>query len=156
MKILCPVLLYGGFFLLCMTGTGTEQKNIKNFWSYPEAVQNQIRKISRLSVSIPAQKSCIFSVLINTIVFTAVFVLINHICQIHIFQERFIYDLVLGEGLNLFDLLIIDALWWRHTERVSFEELPDPEDYQDMNPHLRSFLRAIPVFVLASVIAATL
>ncbi len=28
--------------------------------------------------------------------------------------------LLLGQALNLFDFLVIDLLWWRHTKRVRF------------------------------------
>ena len=38
--ILCII-----FFLLCFGGAGTDDKNLKNYSSYPDKVQNQIKEI---------------------------------------------------------------------------------------------------------------
>lgn len=155
-RLLCPVILFAGFFLICIISVGTDRKNIKNFRSYPAAVQNQIRKIPHLYAEIPEKKPAAFSFIANMTVFAIVFFLINQICQFSTFHDAFLYDLISGEGLNLFDLLIIDALWWRHTKRIRFTEIPDPQDYQDLTPHVRSFLRAAVMFVLSALIAAVI
>lgn len=34
------------FFLLCFLGTGTDEKNLKNYSSYPDEVQNLINEIA--------------------------------------------------------------------------------------------------------------
>ena len=36
----------------------------------------------------------------------------------------FWYFLIFGEGPGLFDLLVIDLLWWRNTKRIRFSFLP--------------------------------
>ena len=36
------------------------------------------------------------------------------------FAGNFLNALLLGQALNLFDLLVIDLIWWRHTQRVRF------------------------------------
>ena len=46
--ILCII-----FFLLCFGGTGTDDKNLKSYSSYPDKVQNQIKEIIEFS-TIPA------------------------------------------------------------------------------------------------------
>ena len=35
------------FFLLCFLGTGTDEKNLKNYSSYPDEVQNLINEIAK-------------------------------------------------------------------------------------------------------------
>ncbi len=38
--VLCTV-----FFILCVLGTGTDEKNLKNYMSYPDEVQKRIKNI---------------------------------------------------------------------------------------------------------------
>ena len=66
----------------------------------------------------------------------------------------FWYFLILGEGLGLFDLLVIDLLWWRNTKRIRFSFLPDKGIYQDPSKHIGSFVRGIPLFAAIAALSA--
>lgn len=66
----------------------------------------------------------------------------------------FWFFLALGEGLGLFDLIVIDLLWWRNTKRIRFSFLPEKAHYQDAGKHIGSFLRGIPLFVVVAVLSA--
>lgn len=70
------------------------------------------------------------------------------------YLSAFWYFLVLGEGLGLFDLLVIDLLWWRNTERIRFSFLPQKEPYQDLGKRGGSFARGIPLFVVVAALTA--
>ena len=61
--------------------------------------------------------------------------------------------LTLGEGLGVFDLVVIDLLWWRNTKRIRFSFLPEQSHYQDPTKHISSFLRGIPLFALVAVLS---
>lgn len=37
------ITLCSTFFILCILGTGTDEKNLKNYMSYPDEVQKQIK-----------------------------------------------------------------------------------------------------------------
>ncbi len=45
MLLLETVILCSAFFVFCFLGTGTDEKNLRNYISYPDAVQKRIRKI---------------------------------------------------------------------------------------------------------------
>lgn len=62
--------------------------------------------------------------------------------------------LTLGEGLGVFDLVVIDLLWRRNTKRIRFSFLPEQSHYQDPTKHISSFLRGIPLFALVAVLSA--
>ena len=51
------------------------------------------------------------------------------------YWPAFWYFLAFGEGLGLFDLVVIDLLWRRSAKRVRFSFLPEKERYQ--NPEFR-------------------
>ncbi len=54
----------------------------------------------------------------------------------------------------MFDLVVIDLLWWRNTKRIRFSFLPEKSHYQDPSKHIGSFLRGIPLFAIVAVPAA--
>lgn len=144
MKILCALILYLLFFILCFLGTGSDEKNIKSYYSYPDIIQDEIRKSGRFQI--PKKHSYALTFLSNTLVFTAVFVLIG----ILIHEKNFWYFLLLGEGLNLFDLLVVDLIWWQHSQKVRLTGIGNPEDYLGTEKHVKTFLRAVPVFAIAA------
>lgn len=86
----------------------------------------------------------------STMIFTVLFVVIGMISR----EDSFWYFLILGESLNLFDLLVVDLLWWQHSKRVRFTGIGNREDYLGSEKHIKAFLRAIPVFASAAALAA--
>ena len=69
------------------------------------------------------------------------------------FTGNFLNALLLGQTLNLFDLLVIDLLWWRHTRRVRFTGTENKSKlYADPGKHISSFLRGIAMFLLVALI----
>ncbi len=148
-------LLYWG---MCFLGTGTDKKNIAGLRSYPDAVQSIVRE--RLGDDAPKAKPA-FSILFllsNLIFFTVLFsvlgLALNSIMEFEGFLPAFRYFLVLGEGLGLFDLLVIDLLWWRNTERIRFSFLREKAFYQDPGKHIGSFVRGIPLFAVVAALSA--
>lgn len=152
--ILVILILYSLFFLLCFLSTGTEKKKMANYYSYPDVIQKEIRKNKRLKTMIPPKKSTIKTFISNTIFFAIVFFLIGVLLSIHEWKNALIYFLIIGEGLNLFDVLIIDMCWWCHAKRIRIPNIGKQEDYLDMHKHVVSFIRGIPMFIFASLLAA--
>lgn len=132
-RALACVILYLLFFLLCFLGTGSDKKNIRSFYSYPDEIQDRIREAGALPI--PKKTSYAVSFLSNTLIFTVVFVLIGLLTR----DTSFWYYLALGEGLNLFDLLVIDLLWWQHTKRVRFTGFENPKDYLGARKHVKTY-----------------
>ena len=60
----------------------------------------------------------------------------------------------ISEGHGLFDLLVIDLLWWRNTKRTRFSFLPEKKYYQNPKKYIESFWRGIPLFVAVAALAA--
>lgn len=150
MRLIAAIILYTLFLLLCIFGTGSDQKNIRSFYSYPDKIQILLIKSGKFEI--PKKPSYAKSFLSNTLIFTAVFLLIGMI----ICEDSFWYYLILGEGLNLFDFLVIDLLWWQHSRRVRFKEIGGPKDYLGAEKHALAFVRAIPVFAAAALLAAVI
>lgn len=155
MKILIAIVLYGLFFFLCYLGTGTLKKNMKSFYSYPDEIQNRIKREDSLATMIPAPKTMMQSFVSNLILFSIVFILIGLLLSEESFVGCFVYFVMLGQGLNLFDLVVIDLLWWRNTKRTEIEGLDaDRELYRDPGKHVDAFYRGILMFLCAAFIGA--
>lgn len=148
------------YWLCCFLGTGTDKKNLAGLRSYPDAVQLAVREHPVLGKSAPAEKSTLSILLGNLLLFTVVFSVLGFalkgILGLHDFWAAFWFFLALGEGLGLFDILIIDLLWWRSTKRIRFSFLPEKVLYQNPNKHIGSFLRGIPLFAVTAVLATLL
>lgn len=152
--VLAAAILYGAFFLLCYLGTGGDEKNMKSFYSYPDAVQEKLRQNPALYGMPPAKPSALKSFMANLVLFTAVFLILWAALGRAGFVRAFLYLLLVGQGLNLFDLLVIDACWWRRSGRTRFTGIAEGTLYCGMGKHLAAFWRAVPMFACAALLAA--
>ena len=157
-KIATGFLFYLFYWFCCFLGTGTDRKNLAGLRSYPDAVQQAVRAHPELGKAAPQEKSIVSILLSNLVLFTVVFsvlgLALRGILGLHDFGVAFWFFLALGEGLGLFDLVVIDLLWWRSTKRIRFSFLPEKESYQNPGKHIGSFLRGIPLFAVVAVQAA--
>ena len=146
-------LLYWGICFIC---TGTDKKNLAGLRSYPDEVQAIVR--ARLGDEAPKDKSIPSILLGNLLLFTAVFsilgIALKGFLSLDGYLSAFWFFLLLGEGLGLFDLAVIDLLWWRNTQRIRFSFLPDKAAYQDPSKHIGSFVRGIPLFAVVAALSA--
>ena len=158
MKILIAVLFYFLYWSVCFLCTGTDKKNLAGLRSYPDAVQRQVRAHPILGKQTPKEKSTLSILLGNLVLFTVVFsglgLALKSTLHLTDYWSAFWYFLTLGEGLGLFDLLVIDLLWWRNTRRIRFSFLPEKSLYQNPSKHLDSFWRGIPLFAAVAALSA--
>ncbi len=148
------------FWLICYLNTGNDKKNMLSFRSYPKAVQDLVRKDEILSKMIPKQanlsKVFISNLLMFTIIFLIVGLIIKHTSGFKSFMDTFIYFLLLGEIMNVFDLFIVDLLWWRNSPRIRFSCVSDKSLYLDYTYHLASFKRAVLMYLLTAFIVSVI
>ena len=84
----------------------------------------------------------------NLIMFSIILFIFGLFIKTENFTGNFINVLILGEVLNLFDLVVIDLLWWRNTKRIRFSDIPEKEKYQDPKQHIGSFERGIIMYLI--------
>lgn len=148
-------LFYWGVCVLC---TGGDRKNLLGLRSYPEAVRRAVRQRPELMPYLPKEKRLPVILLSNFLLFTVVFSILGLLLKpalgLGSYRAAFWYVLALGEGLGLFDLVVIDLLWWRNTKRIRFSFLPEKAPYQNPKEHVASFLRGIPLFAATAACAA--
>jgi hypothetical protein len=157
-RVVFAVVFYFLYWLICYLNTGTDKKNLLGLRSYPTAVQEKVRHDSPLADIAPKAQPIWMILLSNLVVFSVVFgvlgLLLKEPLDLTDYGSAFVYLLVLGEGLGLFDLVVIDLLWWRNTKRIRFSFLPEKAIYQDPHQHLMSFVRGIPLFAAIAALGA--
>lgn len=144
--ILCIV-----FFLLCYIGTGTDEKNLKSYSSYPDEVQAQINNISEYQGKFNKHNKFIMFIF-NLLLFSVILFFFGLFIKEDNFFNNFLYLSIMGQGLNIFDLLVIDLLWWRNTKRIRLSKIPDKKLYQNPKKHIEAFVRGFVMYLLIAVI----
>lgn len=147
--------LYILFFVMCYINTGTDKKNMTSYYSYPNVIQEQIKKDADLKKFIPKEKNYLQSFISNFVLFFIVFIVVGVILKCFDFKFSFIFFLIMGEGLNLFDLLIIDCCWFVRSKRTRFNNIGTPEMYVEYRKHFISFLNAVPIFIAVAFTGAS-
>lgn len=146
------------YWFICFLSTGTDKKNLAGLRSYPDAVRQAVCEHPVLGKTVPREKSVLAVLLGNLMLFTVIFsvlgLALKGVLGLNGFWTAFGFFLALGEGLGLFDLVIIDLLWWRNTRRIRFSFLPEKNYYKDPRRHIGSFLRGIPLFAVVALLSA--
>lgn len=144
--ILCTV-----FFALCFLGTGTDEKNLKSYASYPDEVQKRIREVDEYQGKYHEANKLV-TWFANLVVFLVLFMIFGAFLREKDFSQNFINLLILGEVLNIFDLVVIDLLWWRNTKRIRLSKIQEKALYQNSKKHNEAFLRAIPMYIVVAAV----
>ena len=145
------IVLCALFFLMCYLGTGSDEKNIKSYASYPDEIQEIVRTDPKLKGSIRnASPAVVF--LSNVLLFGLLFFLLGLPIRSENALLNFSKLSILGQGLNLFDFLVIDLLWWRNSPRVRFTGTEDMAAvYRNPNKHAAAFIRGFLAFLIVAV-----
>lgn len=151
MLLIESVILCSAFFGLCFLGTGTDEKNLRNYMSYPDEVQKRIKEIEEYQGKYK-ETSRFAAWIANFLLFTILFLLLGIVIRQTSFIHNFISLLILGETLNAFDLIVIDLLWWRNTKRIRLSKIPQKELYQNPKKHIETFLRALILYFFVAMI----
>jgi hypothetical protein len=105
------------FWGICYLNTGSDDKNIKSYASYPDEVQKMVNKNPAMQSKIKTISPFV-SFISNIVVFSIVLFIFGLFVKEDGFKANFINLLILGQCLNAFDFLVIDMLWWRNSKRV--------------------------------------
>lgn len=151
MLIIEIIILCAIFFALCFLGTGADEKNLKSYASYPDEVQKRIREADEYQGKYH-EANKLAKWLANLVVFLILFIIFGIFIREKDFMQNFINLLILGQALNIFDLIVIDLLWWRNTKRIRLSKVPEKALYQNPKKHIQAFLKAIPMYIFVAAV----
>ena len=90
--------------------------------------------------------------ILNLLLFSVIMFFLGMFTKEENFFNNFLYLSIMGQGLNIFDLLVIDLLWWRNTKRIRLSKIPEKKLYQNPKKHIEAFFRGLVMFLLIAVI----
>lgn len=151
MLIIEIIILCAIFFAICYLGTGTDEKNLKSYASYPDEVQRRIREADEYQGKYH-EANKLSKWFANLLVFLILFMIFGAFIREKDFRQNFINLLILGQALNILDLVVIDLLWWRNTKRIRLSKVPGKGLYQNPKKHIEAFLRAIPMYIVVAAV----
>ena len=114
---------------------------IKTLYNYPPKIQERVKSLEEYKEKIPTQKNKVAAKLSASvlIIFILSFVL-RYINGYSSFAEGFGYGFLLWTIVNLYDVIVLDVLWFCHDPYFVFKGTEDMiKDYHDYLFHIKGF-----------------
>ena len=114
---------------------------IKSLYNYPPKIQERVKSLDEYADQIPTQKNKLAAKLGACILFIIVLSLIlRYVNGYSAFLQAFGYGFLLWTIVNLWDLLVLDILWFCHDPHFVFKGTEDMvSDYHDYWFHTKGF-----------------
>ena len=138
------VLLIEGI-ILCVAFTMMvfiiSRKPINTLYNYPPRIQERVKSLDEYKNIIPTQKNKLAAKLVACVLFVVILSLIlRFINGYTTFPEAFGYGFLLWTIVNLWDVIVLDIIWFCHDPRFVFKGTEDMvQDYHDYWFHIKGF-----------------
>ena len=132
--------------VLCLLFTvmvyAMSREPIKTLYNYPPAIQERVKSLDEYKDQIPTQKNKVAAKGTACLLFVVVLSLImRYVNGYTTFLEAFGYGFLLWTVVNLFDLIVLDIIWFCHDPHFVFMGTEDMvKDYHDYGFHFKGFL----------------
>ena len=116
---------------------------IKTLYNYPPKIQERIITLEEYKDKIPKQENKIFVKIFASILFLIILVIIlRYVNGYKTFLESFGYGFLLWTIVNLWDVIILDIIWFCHDKQFVFKGTEDMVDeYHNYWFHIKGFFK---------------
>lgn len=114
---------------------------IKTLYNYPPKIQERVKTLEEYKDKIPTQENKIGAKIIASIIFLIILVLIlRYVNGYKTFLEAFGYGFLLWTIVNLYDLIVLDIIWFCHDKFFVFKGTEDmTKEYHNYLFHIKGF-----------------
>ena len=114
---------------------------IRTLYNYPPKIQERVKSLDEYRDKIPTQKNKLAAKLCACVLFVIVLSLIlRYINGCTSFLQAFGYGFLLWTVVNLWDVIVLDIIWFCHDPKFVFRGTEDMvSDYHDYRFHIRGF-----------------
>ena len=114
---------------------------IKTIYNYPPNIQARVRSLEEYRDKIPTQKEKKAVKLVACVLFVVILSLVlRYVNGYTTFLKAFGYGFLLWTIVNLWDMLVLDILWFCHDPHFVIKGTEDMvKDYHDYGFHIRGF-----------------
>jgi len=131
---------------------------IKTLYNYPPKIQKKVKSLSEYKDKIPTNENKIVAKIAASIIFLIIICFIlRYINGYTTFLESFGYGFLLWTIVNLWDVIVLDIIWFCHDKHFIFKGTEDMTDeYHNYWFHIKGFfigeILAVVICFLAALI----
>lgn len=117
------------------------KKPIKTLYNYPPKIIERVKSIDDYKNKIPTNKNKVTAKLFASLFFLIIICLIlRYINGYTTFLDSFKYGFLLWTIVNLYDVIILDIIWFCHSKRFVFKGTEDMiKEYHNYMFHIKGF-----------------
>ena len=127
---------------------------IKTLYNYPPKIQERVKSLDAYKNQIPTEENKVVAKIGASILFVIILsLLMRYVNGYTTFGQALCYGFLLWTVVNLFDLVVLDILWFCHDPHFVFRGTEDMvKDYHDYGFHFKGFLigEALALIICAS------
>ncbi len=114
---------------------------IKTLYNYPPKIQERVKSLKEYKDKIPTQENKIAAKLLACIIFIIILcVLLRYINGRTTFIESFSDGFILWTIVNLWDVIVLDIIWFCHDKQFVFKGTEDMvNEYHNYLFHIKGF-----------------
>ena len=134
------------------------RKPIKTLYNYPPKIQERVKSLKEYQNQIPTQENKIVTKITASIIFLIIIcVILKYINGYTTFIDSFKYGFLLWTVVNLYDLIILDIIWFCHDKYFIFKGTEDMKDeYHNYWFHIKGFLIGEILALIICTLAGTI
>jgi hypothetical protein len=134
------------------------RKPIKTLYNYPPKIQERVKSLKEYQNQIPTQENKIVTKITASIIFLIIIcVILRYINGYTTFIDSFKYGFLLWTIVNLYDLIILDIIWFCHDKYFIFKGTEDMKDeYHNYWFHIKGFLIGEILALIICTLAGTI
>lgn len=134
------------------------RKPIKTLYNYPPKIQERVKSLKEYQNQIPTHENKIVTKISASIIFLIIIcVILRYINGYTTFIDSFKYGFLLWTVVNLYDLIILDIIWFCHDKYFIFKGTEDMKDeYHNYWFHIKGFLIGEILALIICTLAGTI
>ena len=115
---------------------------IKTLYNYPSKIQERVKTITKYKNKIPTNNNKIIKKVAASIIFLIIIcVVLKYINGCSTFKESFINGFILWTIVNLYDLIVLDIIWFCHDKYFIIKGTEDmTKEYHNYLFHFKGFI----------------
>ena len=131
--------------ILCILFTGMvfvmSREPIKTLYNYPPKIQERVKYLRDYMDKVPTQENKIVAKSIASLIFIILLsLLLRFVNGYTTFLEGFLYGFLLWTIINLYDLIVLDIIWFCHDPYFVFKGTEDMvKEYHNYWFHIKGF-----------------
>jgi len=115
---------------------------IATLYNYPPKIQERVKSLDEYKESIPTNKNKLLAKSVaSLLIIVIVSLILRYVNGYTIFSEVFVNSFIIWTVVNIYDVVVMDIIWFCHDKRFRFKGTEDMEkEYKNYMFHIKGSL----------------